>query len=154
MNDQIIINENNIITILNICNYNMSFDNNNLILTPINKTNIDKTNIFNHNYKKSYIIECKINNESFQIKKYVKLLRLFYSKINDRKLILNNTLLNIKEEVLYDKGFDYWAEFGFSIQGNESINILKEINNLNKITKILIELKIHLFNDEIIIIYL
>ena len=95
------------------------------------------------------ITECKINNINHNIKKYKKLLIYLYCTINI-ETILENTILNISQQEIYDKGFEYYNQLGVSIQGADAIRTLKEIINIIKIKNYSMELRIKLKNDEIV----
>ena len=74
-------------------------------------------------------------------------------KINwytDIETILQNTILNISQQEIYDKGFEYYKQLGVSIQGADARRTLKEIINIIKIKNYSMELKIKLKNDVII----
>jgi len=116
----------------------------------INFISEEETLLFNKNLKGSSIEECKINNENLNIKKYKPLLINLYSKTN-KETIINNTLLNISEEEINEKGFQYYDFLGLSLQGADTIHTLKEIIKFIKILKYKIELKIKLKNNEIFI---
>lgn len=58
--------------------------------------------------------------------------------------ILTNTTLNIKQEQINDKGFNYYPSLSLSIQGAESIRTLREIINIIRFKKHNIELKLKL----------
>lgn len=47
--------------------------------------------------------------------------------------ILQNTILNISQQEIYDKGFEYYTNLGISIQGADARRTLKEIINIIKI---------------------
>ena len=138
----------NIITIPNIQEFTQQIINGNLVLTRIIQA-IDETTLFQKELKGSTITECKINNVNYNIHKYKKLLIYLYST-TDIETILRNTILNIFQQEIYDKGFKYYKEFGVSIQGTDSRRTLKEIITIVKIKKDSMELKIKLQNDEII----
>jgi hypothetical protein len=139
---------NNIITIPNIQEFMQQIINGNLVLTRIFPY-IDEVTLFQQNLRKSNIIECKINNVNIDIKKYKKLLIYLYST-TDTEIILQNTILNISQEEIYNKGFEYYNQLGLSIQGADARRTLNEIINIIKIKNYSIELKIKLTNDEII----
>ena len=88
-------------------------------------------------------------NEILDIKKYKKLLIRLYYNMN-KQTILQNTILNISEEEINDKGFDYYESLDLYIQGSDARRTLKEIINIIKIKNSSMELKIRLKNDEII----
>jgi hypothetical protein len=138
----------NTITILNIQEFTQQIINGNLVLTRI-KPFIDEATLFQKNLRGSTIIECKIDNINYDIHKYKKLLIYLYS-ITNIEIILQNTILNISQQEIYDKGFEYYNKLGVSIQGTDSRKTLKEIINIVKIKKYSMELKIKLKNDEII----
>lgn len=138
----------NTITIPNIEEFTQQIINGNLVLTKIIPF-IDELTLFQKNLRRSTITDCKINNINYNIKKYKKLLIYLYS-ITDREIILQNTILNISQQEIYDKGFQYYNKLGVSIQGADARRTLKEIINIIKIKKYSMELKIKLYNDEII----
>lgn len=138
----------NIITIHNIQEYKWQIINKNLILTRIIPI-IDEATLFKKNLKGSTIVECKINNINNDIKKYKKILIYLYST-TDLKTILQNTILNISQQEIYIKGFDYYTNLGISIQGSDTRRTLKEIINIIKIKNYSMELKIKLKNNEVI----
>ena len=138
----------NIITIPNIEEYTQQIINNNLVLTRI-EPYISEIQFFQKNLKGSKILECKIMNEILDIKKYKKLLIRLYYNMN-KQTILQNTILNISEEEINDKGFDYYESLDLYIQGSDARRTLKEIINIIKIKNSSMELKIRLKNDEII----
>ena len=138
----------NIITIPNIEEYTQQIINNNLVLTRI-EPYISEIQFFQKNLKGSKILECKIMNEILDIKKYKKLLIRLYFNMN-KQTILQNTILNISEEEINDKGFDYYESLDLYIQGSDARRTLKEIINIIKIKNSSMELKIRLKNDEII----
>lgn len=138
----------NTITIENIQEYTHQIINGNLVITRIIPF-VDEIILFTKNLLGSTIIECKINNSNKEIKKYKKLLIHLYSII-DIETILQNTILNISQQEIYDKGFKYYNHLGLSIQGNDARRTLKEIINIIKIKKFSMDLKIKLKNDEII----
>ena len=138
----------NTITIQNIQEYTQQIINGNLVLTRINQF-IDEATLFKKDLLGSTITECKINNVNNDIKKYKKLLIYLYSTTNI-ETILQNTILNISQEEIYDKGFKYYNQLGLSIQGAETRRTLKEIINIIKIKNYSMELKIKLKNDEVV----
>lgn len=139
----------NKLTIPNIKEYRLQILNGDLILTRIYPF-INENLLFQKNLRHSKIKECYINNKKIEdINKYRKLLIYLYAGI-DKKIILKNTILNISEEKLYDKGFEYYNNLGLSIQGADSRRILREIINISKINNYKLELKIKLKDNDII----
>ena len=138
----------NTITIPNIQEYTQQIINGNLVLTRIIPF-VDEATLFQKNLRGSTILECKINNINNDIKKYKKLLINLYST-TDMETLLQNTILNISQQEIYDKGFEYYTNLGISIQGADARRTLKEIINIIKIKNYSIELKIKLKNDEVI----
>jgi CRISPR/Cas system CSM-associated protein Csm4 (group 5 of RAMP superfamily) len=140
----------NTTTIRNIQEFTQQIINGNLILTRIIPF-IDEMTLFQKNLRGSTITECKINNVNNDIKKYKKLLINLYSTTDtDMETILQNTILNISQQEIYDKGFKYYTNLGISIQGADARRTLKEIINIIKIKNYSMELKIKLQNGEII----
>ena len=138
----------NTITIPNIEEYTQQIINGGLVLTRINPF-MDEATLFQQNLGGSIITECKINNINNDIHKYKKLLIYLYST-TDIETILQNTILNISQEEIYDKGFKYYKQLRVSIQGANTRRTLKEIINIIKIKNYSMELKIKLKNDEVI----
>jgi len=138
----------NTITIQNIQEFTQQIINGNLVLTRIIPF-INEATLFKKNLRGSIITECKINNDNNDIKKYKKLIVYLYS-ITNIDTILQHTILNISQQEIYDKGFEYYSQLGLSIQGADSRRTLKEIINIIKINNYSMELKIKLKNDEII----
>ncbi len=138
----------NTITIPNIQEFTPQIINGNLVLTRITPF-IDEATLFQKNLRGSTIVECKINNIINDIHKYKKLLIYLYST-TDIETILQNTILNISQQEIYEKGFEYYNQLGVSIQGADARRTLKEIINIIKIKNYSMELKIKLKNDDII----
>ena len=144
----------NTITIQNIQEYTQQIINGNLVLTRIIPF-VDEATLFQKNLRGSTILECKINNINNDNKKYKKLLMHLLDFINlysttDMETILQNTILNISQQEIYDKGFKYYTNLGISIQGADARRTLNEIINIIKIKNYSMELKIKLKNDEVI----
>jgi len=133
---------NNTITVQNIEEYTQQIINGNLVLTRINPY-VNEEMLFQQNLRGSTILECKINNVHYEMKKYKKLLIYLYS-ITNIETILQNTILNISQQEIYDKGFDYYSQLGLSIQGADARRTLKEIINIIKIKNDNMEIKIKL----------
>ena len=110
---------------------------------------VNERQLFEKNLRGSIIEECKINKNKHDIKKYKKILTHIYSNTNT-ETIMQNTILNISQQEIYEKGFEYYPKLGMSIQGTDARRTLKEIINIIKIKNDSIELKIKLKNDEII----
>ena len=138
----------NTIIIQNIQEYTQQVLNGNLILTRIIPF-VDEATLFQKNLRGSIILECKINNVNNDINKYKKLLINLYST-TDIEIILKNTILNISQQEIYEKGFEYYTNLGVSIQCADARRILKEIINIIKIKNYNMELKIKLKNNEVI----
>ena len=139
---------NNTITIYKIEDFTQQVIDGNLVLTRINPF-IEEGDLFKKDLRGSLIIECKINNEFVDVKKYKKLLLTLYND-TDIDTILQNTILNISQQEIYEKGFDYYNHLGLSIQGADTRRTLKEIINILKLKHYRMELTIKLKNDEIV----
>jgi len=105
--------------------------------------------LFNKNLKKSKIIYCKIDNTVLDIKKYNRLILHIYNLL-DTQFILKNSVLNISNQKLNDRGFTYFENLGISIQGVESRKALIECINMCKISGFNMELKIRLHDNSIV----
>ena len=138
----------NIITISNIQDFKWQIVENDLILTRINPS-IDETTLFQKNLRSSSILECKINNIITDINKYKRLLIYLYSDMNINTII-EKTTLNISQQKIYDRGYEFYDKLGLSIQSAEARKTLREIINIIKILNYNIKLKIKLKDDEII----
>ena len=148
-------------TIPNIENFTQQIGNGSLVLTSlipnvedfapqiIDALHLDEDALFTKDFRKSKIIECKINNINTFCNKYIKIVIYLYSFMN-RESILQNTTLNILLEENYDNGFKYYPKLGLSIQGVESKRSLREIINIIKVQRYNINIKIQLQNDEIV----
>jgi hypothetical protein len=142
---------NNRIIIENYNDYTQEIINNNLIFTrkiPL----VSENELLKLNLRGSFPIECKINNNEIKLFKYKKILIHLYSLINDVDSIISNTVLNIKKDVIYEKGFDFYFNLGISIQGSETRRTLKEIIKMIKINNFHLEMKIVLETKETIMI--
>jgi hypothetical protein len=135
--------------------YTMKIINNTLILTPVSEIKIIENRelkiekILKNSFSKSKIQKCTINNIIHaELKKYNQILLHIYSLI-DKKIILNNTKLNIKTEEKKGKGFVYYQNIGLSIQGVESNKTMSEILNMCKIQNIKLDLEILMLDNSI-----
>ena len=135
--------------------YTMSIINNTLILTPVSEIKIMENRelkiekILKNSFSKSKIQKCTINNIIHaELKKYNHILLHIYSLI-DKKIILNNTKLNIKTEEKKDRGFVYHQNIGLSIQGADSNKTMSEILNMCKIQNIKLDLEILMLDNSI-----
>jgi hypothetical protein len=140
---------NNTITIPNIHEFTQQITNGDLVLTRTTQF-VDETRLFQKDILGSIIIECKINNINYKLYKYKKILIHLYST-TDTETILQNTILNISQEKMYEKGFKFYTQLGVSIQGADARRTLKEIINISKIKKYSVELKIKLKNENEVI---
>ncbi len=143
----------NRIIIKNINNYSIKIDNNTMIITKnesdqhINYITYDE--LIRTNLKNSKIISVLIDDQLIpNITKYNKLIIYIYRTFLLKDTIINNTLLNISQHEINDKGFTYYNDLGLSIQGTEARKSLREI--INQITKNnqRIEIKIKLKSNE------
>jgi len=128
----------NRIIIKNINNYSIKIDNNTMIITRnesdqnINYITYDE--LIRTNLKNSKIISVLIDDQLIpNITKYNKLIIYIYRTFLLKDTIINNTLLNISQHEINDKGFTYYNDLGLSIQGTEAKKSLREI--INQITK-------------------
>ena len=135
--------------------YTMKIINNTLILTPVSEIKIIENReskiekILKNSFSKSKIQKCAINDIiHIELKKYNQILLHIYSLI-DKKIILNNTKLNIKTEEKRDRGFAYHQNIGLSIQRAESNKTMSEILNMCKIQDIKLDLEILMLDNSI-----
>lgn len=109
--------------------------------------NCNEKTIFEKNLRGSKITSCKFNNFYICINKYKKIQMFLYS-LTERNIIINNSVLNVIQEIKNDKGYKYYDKLGFSIQGADATMTLKEIINICKLKNFNIELEIKLENNE------
>ena len=143
------LNTNNII-ISNIDSYTISFYNNSMILNKKILNKLTLKELTNYDFKKSNIIDCKINNIKLDFKRYKPIIFYLYELINNIELVLSNTLLNIKNGKNEDRGFSYLEKLDISIQGVDANKSVQEIVNISKICNIILYIKIKLENNKII----
>jgi hypothetical protein len=134
------------IVIHNIEEYEINFYEGNLILTK-KKKHIDLTK---YNFQKSEIIFCSINNKKIELNKYRSICKYIYEYINNKDLIIENTLLNTKSGKYTLDGYSYFEKLDFSLQGCDANKSIKEIIHMCKLSNIKIKLKIKLENNKII----
>lgn len=151
-----------VIKIPNISKYNVTIENDELILTP--KIEIVKNNVYtideflqeNINMKHSKIKKCIIKVDNTQIStnrtKFRKILIDIWKNIPAQRL-LQTTTYNFKltnEGKM--KGYIWSDELNMSFQNKDSNGCLKEILHMSKINKYKIFLSIELKNKDIICI--
>lgn len=100
-----------------------------------------------HDFKKSIILECIINNVKSNKLKYKSILVQIYTLINDGVTIIKNSKMNIKTVKYEQEGFYYINNIGISVQGVDSNKCILEILNQCTINDISIKLKIKLLNN-------
>lgn len=130
--------------ILNDSEYTIINENNgNKLLKKIKNVKINKIeDIKKHNFTKSDILLCSLNNKVITKLKYKFILNNVYKIINDGTKIIRDSKLNIKTTNKIDEGFYYLEDLGISIQGTDSNKSLLEIinqcvkNEINLIMKI------------------
>jgi len=124
------------IIIQNINNYNLTFENNNLIIKRIESIQnqyITYEELFKKNLRNSKIISIYIDNQLIpNIFKYKRLIKYIYQHL-DKQTIINNTLINVSIDEINERGYVYESDIGLSIQGTDTKTSLKEI--INQITK-------------------
>lgn len=126
-------------------------DNGDILLKKITHINISNIkDIKDHDFKKSIISECLINNKKFDKLKYKSILGQIYELINNGTKIIKNTKLNIKTIKKEDEGFYYLDNIGISVQGVDSNKCLFEIINQCVENKIKLTMKIMSINKIII----
>lgn len=113
----------------------------------VNNIEQDEYEIFKRNLYGSKILQCEINGKNINKNAYKALLLYLYFN-TDKEIILKNTILNISQEEICDKGFTYIKPLGLSIRFVNSYKILKEIINIVKITNKTMELKLCLKNNQ------
>lgn len=151
-------NQNNKIVIKNIENYHMNYSDGDLILIKkesditsdkLKNSNLKYYDLEDSELKHSKIKSCNINNKNYEFKKYIEIIAELYKIINNKNLILNNTILNIIEGKRV-KGLKYLEKLNISVQGTDSPKSLREIYNISKIGNIDIKLTLKLKNNKII----
>jgi len=138
--------------ILDITNFTIIKKNNgDMILKKIvniNNNNID--DILQYNFKNSNILFCAINNNEIFKLKFKTVLENIYNVINDGTKIIKYSKLNIKTIIKKNEGFYYLKNLGISIQGVDSNKCIKEITDQCIKNKILLIIKIKLYDETII----
>lgn len=145
-------NSDKIIIINNINNYNFQIVNNNLYLTPL-KEYLTENEIYRNDLKKSDIIEAKLNGDVIHNPNYYKILKLIW-KETPVNIILQHTIFNFKLSIESIKGDDryIWNEdINLAYQTRNFNHAFKEIVNMCKINKFIIELRINLKNKIVIL---
>ena len=137
------------IVISNIENYSITFYQGNMILTKNKKKIID---INNYDFSHSNLIMCKINGKLSKVKKYLSIVKEIYLIINNKDIIIDNTLLNIKEGKYTDKDYEYIKSLNISFQDVDSNKNMKEILHMVELSNIEISMTIKLGNKEMITI--
>lgn len=142
----ITINENDII-ISNISNYNIEYENGNMILKKRkkNKSNFDLT----EDYTKSVIKTCYIENKKYDYSSYNSIIKHLF-KLSDADFIKNKSTLNIVSGKKTDKGYKYLEELDISYQGVSTNKAIQEIVSLTKLTSTPIKLVIELANKKLV----
>jgi len=140
-----------VITIVNIENYNAEIINGNLILTPkvvyVNEINFEAPLL----KRRFTILECEINNQKTHNVKLIEILTFIYTQMSTNK-ILQQTLLDFKLEKITDGKDGYrWNEtVKMSIKTSSHILCLRELVNMIKFNKYTLKIKIKLSDDNII----
>lgn len=137
------------IIISNIEKYNISFYKGNMILTR-KKEKITFEDLKNYDFKHSNILICQINNIKLDFTKYTPIIFYIYCILNNTDLIIENSLLNIKEGKIRTKGFKYMESLDISVQGADSNKTIQEIYHMAKLGNIETNIKIQLENETII----
>lgn len=120
-------------------------------INEIENETIKKSNnkLLDNNFSFSSIIYCKINDNIINKKSYNNILFEIYKLLN-KEIIINNTLMNIYNSKIINKGFKYLENHDISIQSKDSNNTLKEIINQCENNNIFINLIIKLKDEQII----
>ena len=127
--------------------------NDDILLIKIKNININNIeDLKQHDFKKSIILKCTINNSNIQKLKYKSILNNVYYLINDGYKIIKITKLNIKTTKKIDNGFYFIDNLGISVQGVDSTKCLLEIFNQCYHNNISLYIKIKLHNNITIII--
>ena len=123
----------NTITIDNIQDYTMVIEEDQLILTRTIPY-VEEWELFECHLEHSKIIECMVNGEKIKAKSFIGLIVYLYSFIHIETVLLNSILRVTKAELDVDdrKGYKYYPQLGFSIQGADTRRLLKELYNIKK----------------------
>ena len=100
--------------------------------------------------KKSQILSCYINNIKLDLNRYRTILEYIYDYIDNKDIIRDNSIMNIENGNINDRGFKFLEKYNFSFQGTDSNKTLKEIINICSTCNIDIKLQIKLETDKII----
>ncbi len=130
-------------------NYTIVNKENGDILLKKNKTILidDIDNLKGYDFKKSRIVECKINNIQLNKKKYRQIQTHVYHLVNDGTQIIKYTNLNIKTTKDEHSGFYYLKNLGISVQGVDSNKCILEIVNQCYKNNIDLSLKIKMIDN-------
>ena len=126
--------------------------NGDLLLSPIKYDLITLDNINEYEFSHSQIVSVSVNNEEIQEIKYRKICDHVYNIIGDGLRVIKNSLLNIKLPELNTKGFTYNPILGISVQRADSNKTLKEILVQCQKNNIILNMKIKLETDKVVMI--
>lgn len=126
-------------------------ENDDILLKKISTINItDIKDIKNHDFKKSEILSCFVNNKEINRLKYKCVLEEVYHIINDGSSIIKKTKLNIKTIRKENEGYYYLELLGISVQGADSNKCISEICNQCIENEIPFKMNIKLYNNILI----
>ena len=136
-----------VITIMNIENYDTEIINGNLILTPkvvyVNEINFEDPLL----KRRFTILECEINSKKTHNVKLIEILTFIYTQMSTNK-ILQQTLLDFKLEKIDGKDGYKWNEnVKMSIKSSSHILCLRELVNMIKFNKYTLSIKIKLSDN-------
>lgn len=143
-----------IIRIPDINKYNITIENNELILTPIVKYRIvSEIDIENINLCSSTIMNCNIMNNEEIISnktKYISILIDIFKSLPIQQIVQNTSINIILKDEKGNKGYKFYPELNISIQNKDANGTMKEIIKFVKLNNYKIEIYIKLNNLETI----
>ena len=120
------------------------------INSDVNGNNVQLGNIENYVFTSSKILECNLNNNIIIRLKYKHIIESIYDILNDRSLIMKNTVLNIQKGQKTNHGYTYNKNLDISIQRVDANKCIKEIVKQCTINNINISMKIKLKNGDVV----
>ena len=120
------------------------------------KVYLGEKELFDKTLERAELIECKINNETINRADFTKLRNYIYTQTDKQTLVYNNICgKNVLPYVKNDKGYKYHEKIEntplhISIKNYSTKDNLKIITRLCKLRNFSIQLKIKLYNDEVV----
>lgn len=142
-----------IIRIINISNYIINIEGDEMILIPKNIIITSKEQLLKEDLTSSTIIECVVKNNDIIISEKTKYRSILIDiwKLMSIERILQTTTFNFKLSNMNGiDGYNWNSELNISFQSKDATQTMKEIINMIEINKFNIEIKIKLKNGKIL----